>query len=413
MWQDKANELNVDVGHLLVWYKSIRTKYTKLTYKKSGTATKQLTDRDKWIISKLSFLTGHIYRMTGRQTSSLKETIAESQASGSQQHYVPEDSGSEADEEESMVEDQATQETQSQPVQAEPSTPASGRHTTPPPSAPLPKTSGWRKTKRKAQQLEADSQSLLDCLQTQKKSAEDLQATIQLLVQQTSDYSSARGAWGLWLTAMLPKVHDRHLPNFFQKSFKLMQAQVQESDYLRQQEAQHQLQLMQQQQQQVQQQPYVQPQLMQQQQQQQQQPYVQPTNLPTYTQLPNIAHLRRTASVTGTSTSPQVSMSSVPSSGIGGGSHGGFGAAITSVTLPSSSSGEVPTWSTFGPIIGFPTVTDATSQHVPGSASTPNLSALSTPNTSQTLLDISLSKFSPLLSVMSPQNLMDDPKDLP
>ena len=47
LWNSKAAELDLESGPLLkTWYESVRTKVGKLSDKKSGSATKDMTDRD-------------------------------------------------------------------------------------------------------------------------------------------------------------------------------------------------------------------------------------------------------------------------------------------------------------------------------------------------------------------------------
>lgn len=66
LWDDKAEELNIEYDVLRVWYESIRSKIGKLTASKSGSAAKEETDRDKFIMSNFGFLKEHISRMRGR-----------------------------------------------------------------------------------------------------------------------------------------------------------------------------------------------------------------------------------------------------------------------------------------------------------------------------------------------------------
>ena len=41
---------------LKIWFKGMRTRYGKLTSKKSGDGAKEHTDRDTWILRSFSFL---------------------------------------------------------------------------------------------------------------------------------------------------------------------------------------------------------------------------------------------------------------------------------------------------------------------------------------------------------------------
>ena len=42
------------------WFKRMRTRYGKLTSKKSGDGAREYTDRDSWILRSFSFLDDHI-----------------------------------------------------------------------------------------------------------------------------------------------------------------------------------------------------------------------------------------------------------------------------------------------------------------------------------------------------------------
>ncbi len=68
MWEDKAAEFpNVDVAYLLGWYKSIRTRFGKLSKIPSGSGAQELTVRDASILTTFAFLKTHITRQRGTQ----------------------------------------------------------------------------------------------------------------------------------------------------------------------------------------------------------------------------------------------------------------------------------------------------------------------------------------------------------
>ena len=47
LWEEKARELDLEsAAVLMTWYDSMRTRVGKLTLKKSGDGTKELTDRE-------------------------------------------------------------------------------------------------------------------------------------------------------------------------------------------------------------------------------------------------------------------------------------------------------------------------------------------------------------------------------
>ena len=54
-WEMKAEEIGVSYQHLQNWWKNIKDWYVKLSKKTSGQATKQLTDRDKWVLKNIAF----------------------------------------------------------------------------------------------------------------------------------------------------------------------------------------------------------------------------------------------------------------------------------------------------------------------------------------------------------------------
>ncbi len=68
LWVDKATEFtNVDVDYLLGWYKSIGTRFGKLSKIASGSRAQDLTDQDAGILSKFAFRKKYISRQRGMQ----------------------------------------------------------------------------------------------------------------------------------------------------------------------------------------------------------------------------------------------------------------------------------------------------------------------------------------------------------
>lgn len=51
------------------WLDSMRTRYGRITERKSGQGTPRYTERDRWILSNFGFLKDHIVRQAGRQSS--------------------------------------------------------------------------------------------------------------------------------------------------------------------------------------------------------------------------------------------------------------------------------------------------------------------------------------------------------
>ena len=71
LWASKADEVGKTAKKLNMWFNTLRTKYGKLTKKKSGDGAKKPTDRDQWILTTLSYLDGHITRIPSRQSCSV------------------------------------------------------------------------------------------------------------------------------------------------------------------------------------------------------------------------------------------------------------------------------------------------------------------------------------------------------
>ncbi|XP_060572530.1 uncharacterized protein LOC132730586 [Ruditapes philippinarum] len=70
LWAEQAQVLGKDVSMLIVWYRSIRTRFGKLTKPKSGAGTGDRTDRDQWILTKFEFLKPHIHEVQSSQVHS-------------------------------------------------------------------------------------------------------------------------------------------------------------------------------------------------------------------------------------------------------------------------------------------------------------------------------------------------------
>ena len=73
LWAEQAKRLNKDVKVIQVWYKSIRTRYRRLTKKlPSGSGATEQTERDKWVLTQLDFLRPYIAEVTKRVAVSIK-----------------------------------------------------------------------------------------------------------------------------------------------------------------------------------------------------------------------------------------------------------------------------------------------------------------------------------------------------
>ena len=71
LWAEQARLLEKDVVLLTVWYRSIRTRYGKLTKLKSGARTGNRTERDLWVLDKFDFLKSHIHEVQPRTVVSV------------------------------------------------------------------------------------------------------------------------------------------------------------------------------------------------------------------------------------------------------------------------------------------------------------------------------------------------------
>ena len=56
-WAVKAEQFGVTIEHLEDWGKSVKDWFVKLMKKKSGDSRKKLTDRELWILDRISFYT--------------------------------------------------------------------------------------------------------------------------------------------------------------------------------------------------------------------------------------------------------------------------------------------------------------------------------------------------------------------
>ena len=54
-WECKAAELGITLQHLEKWWKNTKDWYVKVKKGKSGQGAKRLTDRDRWLLTHLSF----------------------------------------------------------------------------------------------------------------------------------------------------------------------------------------------------------------------------------------------------------------------------------------------------------------------------------------------------------------------
>lgn len=75
MWEEKAESLGITHSQLTTWYESLRTRFGRLTKKKSGDGAKRLTSREQWILKVFSFLEVHIHRHAGRKSCDVSKYL--------------------------------------------------------------------------------------------------------------------------------------------------------------------------------------------------------------------------------------------------------------------------------------------------------------------------------------------------
>ena len=94
LWADKAEEMEVESGEMLMtWYRSIRTRISKMLKEesKSGAKFMKRTDRDKFLDSNFCFLRECIIRKEGRSAVQLKmkSTLAQKSTPDSSESDMP------------------------------------------------------------------------------------------------------------------------------------------------------------------------------------------------------------------------------------------------------------------------------------------------------------------------------------
>ncbi|KAG0730378.1 Protein KRI1 [Chionoecetes opilio] len=67
LYRKKAYELNMSVKRLHVWCEGMRTRYARLSDRRSGDGTPALTERETWIQTHFAFLKPHIVRCPSRK----------------------------------------------------------------------------------------------------------------------------------------------------------------------------------------------------------------------------------------------------------------------------------------------------------------------------------------------------------
>lgn len=70
LWEFKAAGMDKDVDILKAWYRSIRTRFTRLVHRKSrsGDSSSELTERDRWILQNFAWLRVHVVEVKKKTT---------------------------------------------------------------------------------------------------------------------------------------------------------------------------------------------------------------------------------------------------------------------------------------------------------------------------------------------------------
>lgn len=71
LWESKAADMDKDVDILKTWYRSIRTRFTRLMHRKSGDGSGELTERDRWILQNFAWLNVHVVEVKKKTTVSV------------------------------------------------------------------------------------------------------------------------------------------------------------------------------------------------------------------------------------------------------------------------------------------------------------------------------------------------------
>ncbi|XP_041352071.1 uncharacterized protein LOC121370720 [Gigantopelta aegis] len=219
----KAAELDLESGPMLkTWYESVRTKVGKMSDKKSDSATKDMSDRDTFLMQNFGFLASHIARVKGRPACSLKPRLDTALPTVS------------SDSEQEMEHDtqEGPEETGDQSPAPEPPTSKGKSCTVRGRSIPTKSSSSQKKTSTPVPALDdtAEVVNLISSLQSQQERSDAIQGQITGLLLR--EQRSATAAWGTWFGAMAANLDPTLLPRFYRASFDMMLSFAEESRQL-------------------------------------------------------------------------------------------------------------------------------------------------------------------------------------
>ena len=212
LWNGKAEELQMDVSMLRTWFESMRTRFGKLTKRKSGDGAPQKTDRDKWILSRFAFLASHIVRHPGRPAGGLKRKLAAVASTAVQ----PPLDRSEDEEEEEVGSQSSPQSRSATPV--------------------LPSTSDVPANEPRLSRRRSSHRVTLTSLEKRSEESKRLHERIEeMLASADQTPPSDRRAWSYWQAAMMEKIDDSLMMEYFRQCFDLTASYIERTEQLRQQ----------------------------------------------------------------------------------------------------------------------------------------------------------------------------------
>ncbi len=204
VWEDQAKKMGLDRAALQTWYESVRSKVGKLTDTRSGSARKEMSDRDKKLMDMFGFLKDHIVRQPSRVGSSLKAKLAALQphvtaAATATATVIANDSDVETD--------VPSLQPQSQQV-----------------ARPQAKPKGKSKSRNEGED------QFMEIFREQQEQSTKLQGTISGLLDPVK--MSAQASWGSWIGTMAESFHPSQLPQFYMDTFNLVMRYQSESRQL-------------------------------------------------------------------------------------------------------------------------------------------------------------------------------------
>ena len=204
LWDELALKMGVNLKALTTWYESTRTKIGKLLTDKSGSATKELSERDQFLKVTFSFLGNHIVRQPSRLAVSLKSRLAAQQPQTSSLQTV-------TDSDDDIP----------NPVLV----PEPEARTRPP-----------QKFKGKSKARDPQGDQLLETIREQQQQATQLQGKITGLLEPPR--MSPATHWGSWMGSMAESFHPMVMEQFYKESLDLVNRCNTMSRQLQQQDAQ-------------------------------------------------------------------------------------------------------------------------------------------------------------------------------